>query len=315
VPAGVDAADHTPEAVVARMKADGAICVKTFFDRGPDPRSSLPVPQLATIRALVRAAHAAGLPVLLHASSAKAQAFGLDAGVDIMAHGLWNWGEAAAPAAGLTPAIQATLDRVLQMHVGWQPTFRVAVGFRDLLLPSFLSNPALARALPDSLLRWYRTEEGQSFHNQLASGFLSASHGDTRAIEAQVNELYSSNFGKLERATRYLADHDGRLLFGTDTPCAPLYSNPPGLNGWWEIQSLAAAGVTPAQIFRAATLANAQALGLDQKIGTVEVGKRANLLLLRDDPSQTIQAYAHIEKVILSGKLLYPADLAADGRH
>jgi hypothetical protein len=44
----------------------------------------------------------------------------------------------------------------------------------------------------------------------------------------------------------------------------------------------------------------------------VQIGKRANLLLLRDDPSQTIQAYAHIVKVILGGKLLDPADLAAD---
>jgi imidazolonepropionase-like amidohydrolase len=162
------------------------------------------------------------------------------------------------------------------------------------------------------LLQWYRTEEGQSFHNQLASGFLAASKGDTKVREAQVNEIYATNFGKLERATRYLAEHGGRLLFGTDTPCAPLYSNPPGLNGWWEIQSLAAAGVAPSQIFRAATLANAQALGLDQQIGTVEVGKRANLLLLRDDPSQTIQAYAHIDKVILGGQLLDLADLAAD---
>ena len=75
---------------------------------------------------------------------------------------------------------------------------------------------------------------------------------------------------------------------------------------------LTAAGVTPAQIFRATTLANAQALGLDRQIGTVQVGKRANLLLLRDDPSQTIQAYAHIVKVILGGKLLGSADLAAD---
>jgi imidazolonepropionase-like amidohydrolase len=312
LPAGIDAAAHTPEAVVARMKADGAICVKTFFDRGPDPRSSLPVPQLETIRALVRAAHAAGLPVLLHASSTEAQAFGLDAGVDIMAHGLWNWGEESAPAAGLTPAVQATLDRVLQMNVGWQPTFRVGMGFRDLLLPSFLSEPLLPQVLPAPLLQWYGTEEGQSFHNQLASGFLSASKGDAKAMEAQVNAIYSTNFGKLERATRYLAEHGGRLLLGTDTPCAPLYSNPPGLNGWWEIQSLAAAGVTPAQIFRAATLANAQALGLDPQIGTVQVGKRANLLLLWDDPSQTIQAYAHIVKVILGGKLLDPADLAAD---
>jgi hypothetical protein len=85
LPAGVEAVVHTPEAVVARMKADGAICVKTFFDRGPDPRSSLPVPQLETVWVLVRAAHAVELPVLLRASSTEAQTFGLDAGVDIMA--------------------------------------------------------------------------------------------------------------------------------------------------------------------------------------------------------------------------------------
>jgi imidazolonepropionase-like amidohydrolase len=80
------------------------------------------------------------------------------------------------------------------------------------------------------------------------------------------------------------------------------------------MQSLTASGVTPMQIFRAATVANAQALGLDREIGTVEVGKRANLLLLRDDPTQTIQAYAHIVKVILGGRLLDPTDLTANSR-
>src|SRR5688500_6342067 len=33
-PAGIDAAAHTPEAVVSRMKADGMFCVKSFFERG-----------------------------------------------------------------------------------------------------------------------------------------------------------------------------------------------------------------------------------------------------------------------------------------
>jgi hypothetical protein len=280
LPAGIDAADHTPEAVVGRMKSDGAICVKTFFDRGVDPRSSLPVPRLETIRALVRAAHAMGLPVLLHASSTEAQTFGLDAGVDVMAHGLWNWGEEAAPNTGLTPAVQAVLDRVVKANVGWQPTFRVGMGFRDLLLPSFLSDPMLPRVLPNHLIEWYGTAEGQSFHNQLASGLALASNGDAKAMEAQVTRIYAANFGKLERTTRYMAEHHGRLLFGTDTPCAPLYSNPPGLNGRWEIQSLTDAGVTPAQIFRATTLSNAQAFKLDRDLGTVQVGKRVSVYLV-----------------------------------
>jgi len=72
------------------------------------------------------------------------------------------------------------------------------------------------------------------------------------------------------------------------------------------------AGLTPAQLFRAATLTNAEALGLSKDIGTVQVGKRANLLLLHQDPTQTIHAYDHIERVILHGRVLDPQALAAD---
>jgi imidazolonepropionase-like amidohydrolase len=71
------------------------------------------------------------------------------------------------------------------------------------------------------------------------------------------------------------------------------------------------AGESPVQIFKSATLTNARALKLDRDIGTVQVGKRANLLLLRQDPTQTIDAYAGIVKVILNGRVLEPSELAA----
>jgi len=105
-PAGIDPALHTPQAVVSRMKADGAICVKTFFERGFGDVRDLPVPKLETIRELVKSAHAAGLPVLIHANSDEAQRFGVDAGVDIMAHGLWNWSEEHSMSSELTPGIK-----------------------------------------------------------------------------------------------------------------------------------------------------------------------------------------------------------------
>jgi hypothetical protein len=47
----------------------------------------------------------------------------------------------------------------------------------------------------------------------------------------------------------------------------------------------------------------------------VEVGKRANLLLLREDPTRTIEAYAGIVKVLLGGRVLDPADLVANRSH
>lgn len=47
------------------------------------------------------------------------------------------------------------------------------------------------------------------------------------------------------------------------------------------MQHMLDAGMTPLQIFRAATIVNAKAFGLDREIRTVQTGKRANLLLLR----------------------------------
>jgi imidazolonepropionase-like amidohydrolase len=314
LPPGVEAAAHTPDAVVARMKSDGAICVKTFFERGFGDQSNLPVPRLETVRALVRAAHAAGLPVFLHANSSEAQTFGADAGVDIIAHGQWNWNEASS-GTGLTPAVKAILDRIVAAKIGWQPTIQVVVGLQDLFNPSFLSDPMLARVLPGSMIDWYKSKEGQWFHDALAADFLPAANGDAKAADARAQAVFAVLIGRVENATGYLAQHHARLLFGTDTPSAPTFANPPGLNGRLEMQRLVAAGMTPAQIFQAATLSNAQALQLDRDLGTVQVGKRANLLLLRQDPTRTIDAYAGIAKVILRGRLIDPTDLAVPHDH
>jgi adenine deaminase len=78
-----------------------------------------------------------------------------------------------------------------------------------------------------------------------------------------------------------------------------------------EMHRLIEAGLTPVQVFRAATLANAEALGLGGEVGTVQAGKRANLLLLRENPARTIEAYDEILKVILHGRVLDRSELAA----
>ena len=304
-PPGVDSAAHTPEAVVARMKEDGAICVKTFFERGFGGVHDLPVPQLVTIRALVYTAHAAGLPVLMHANTSEAQRFALDAGVDIIAHGLWNWDE-PLPASALTARVKNVLDRVIETHTGWQPTIQVLFGLRDLTHSAFLGDPMLKRVLPEKLITWYSSGEGQWFRDQLAADFRTT---DPEQLQKEGDRVFGALITRVERASAYLAAHKARLLFGTDTPSAPTYANPPGLNGFREMRNLKAAGLSPAQIFRMATIANARALHLDSEVGTVQVGKRANLLLLHEDPTRSVEAYADIERIILGGRLIDPAEL------
>jgi hypothetical protein len=296
--------EHTPEAVVARMRAQGAICVKVFYEHGFGAQHDLPVPSLAGVRELVQAAHAARMPVLLHANSSEAQEFGLQGGVDIFAHGLWNWREGDG-AATLTPGVTRILQGVLDAGRGYEPTLQVLYGEQGLMDEKILSDPLLRKALPASLIEWYESPQGQWYHALFAKR-LGIAPGE------RPTDVDAGAIRHVEEVVSFLARHKARLLFGSDTPSDETFANPPGLNGWLEMHRLVAAGVSPAQLFRAMTLANAEAFGLSKDIGTVQVGKRANLLLLHADPTETLQAYDKIEKVILAGQLLDPSALAAD---
>jgi len=67
------------------------------------------------------------------------------------------------------------------------------------------------------------------------------------------------------------------------------------LQRWFE------AAVPLARILRVATLDNAAEFGLAKDRGTVEVGKRADLLLLHANPLKDIAAYDAIDMVVVGG--------------
>ena len=78
------------------------------------------------------------------------------------------------------------------------------------------------------------------------------------------------------------------------------------------MQAWVAAGIDLRTVLRAATLDNARAFGLGDEIGSIEVGKRADLLLLAANPLVTVEAYDRIEQVFLGGQVIERATLAAD---
>jgi imidazolonepropionase-like amidohydrolase len=92
IPSDYKPEDHTPAAAVARIKSSGGICVKTFFEHGFRKNANLPVISRNVVAEIRKDAIQAGLPLILHANSFEAQRFGVDGGVDILAHGMWNWG-------------------------------------------------------------------------------------------------------------------------------------------------------------------------------------------------------------------------------
>jgi imidazolonepropionase-like amidohydrolase len=297
---GADAHEHSPQAAVDRVKQQGAICIKTFFERGFGRDHDLPVPSPELFANIMKSGRSAGMPVLLHASSLEAQRFGVDGGVNIFVHGMWNW-NAFNESAALPDPVREVLDQIATRRIGYMPTMQVLGGLRVLFEPDYFDRAGVRRVVPQSLLEWYRSSDGQWFKNDLAGG----------KTDAQMRSGLDSVLRRGAESTRYLARKGALFLFGSDTPSGPTPGNLPGLNGYMEMQRLVAANMSLRQLLEAATINNAKAFGLADRVGTIEVGKRANLLLLSRSPLESVEAYDSIRSLWIGGRRLDPAGLEA----
>lgn len=68
-------------------------------------------------------------------------------------------------------------------------------------------------------------------------------------------------------------------------------------------------GLTPFQTLKSATVNASLAMNRDKEFGTIEVGKRADLLILKSNPLQKISHLENIDAVILRGIYLSRKDL------
>lgn len=89
------------------------------------------------------------------------------------------------------------------------------------------------------------------------------------------------------------------VTIGTGTD---IWQIPTGVH--MELEQLIAAGLTPMQAIHAATGGAAQILGADKELGTIEVGKWADLVFLDADPLSDIRNSRRIWNVMHNGQLI-----------
>ncbi len=304
IPSEYQPQDHTPAADVAAVKLSHGICVKTYFERGYGADRNLPVMSPEVAAEVRRAATQAGLVLMMHANTLEAQKFAVQANVDVIAHGLWNWGDDLYKQTELPPEIKDLLDEIVRKKIGYQGTLQVIQGLRAYFDPEYLNSPDIAKVIPAELLEWFKSPQGKWFKKEL---------DEDNAPDATMRQ--SIDNGPLRRVrlvVAYLASKDANFLFGADTPSSPTYGNLPGLNGFREMQQLHQAGLSLKQIFRAATINNAREFKIDSQVGTIEPGKVANLLLLRKSPLESLDAYDSIVTVWVHGKPVSRNSLAAN---
>ena len=118
----------------------------------------------------------------------------------------------------------------------------------------------------------------------------------------------SIGMGKSATAKMF-AEAGGSLLAGTDpTGYGGVI---PGFSGQREIELLVEAGFTFPAALKIATLNGAQYLGRDAKVGSLTVGKRADLVVLDGDPMRDAKALEHMALVFKNG-IGYKPDIIFD---
>ena len=158
--------DHTPAADVARVKSSGAVCVKTYFERGFADDKNLPVMGPDVLAEIRKAATLDGLVLMIHANGFEAQKFAVAGNVDVIAHGMWHWGELDKKTE-LPDEIKRLLDQIVQKKIGYQPTIQVLSGELAYFDPAYLKMDVLSKVTPKEMLEWFQSPEGKWFGKEL----------------------------------------------------------------------------------------------------------------------------------------------------
>lgn len=155
----------------------------------------------------------------------------------------------------------------------------------DIAMWQWTMNAMDASASPDPLSRYVALSSRNEFKNQHAS-------------PEELKNLRQM-FPRLLNVVRRMHQAGVMLLAGTDIAGPRI----PGFSLHNELGMLVTAGLTPAQALETATLNPAIVLKKTNDLGSVEVGKMANLVLLDANPLENIDNTRRISTVVLKGKV------------
>ena len=266
---GIHGADDA-RAKVRQLAAGGVSCIK-LIDQ--DEMT------LEEVRAVVDEAHKLKLPVVAHAHRPDEIRRGLAAGVDDFEH------------TGLATAREYPADIMLALRdraalgnrppLYWTPTIDVLTNYdvrRDDL--EFIDDPAWHLGLPDSIVRDVR-------------------HSLDRLDTLSYYRFVAARKPTLANKFQQLRESGVRMLIGTDAGVPALFHGSATINEMitWVRQY----NVPAMETIRAATFWPAVAMGVERDVGTVSVGKYADIIAVRGSPLRDIGVLRSLDVVVKRG--------------
>ena len=173
------------------------------------------------------------------------------------------WKQAAPP---YSDHWNAVMDSLIELDFTIDPTFNIYEASRDLMRARRAEWHEIY-TLP-SLWRFYqpsRRSHGSYWHDW--------------GTEEEV--AWKENYRLWMKFVNEFKNRGGRVTTGSDSGFIfQLF----GFAYIRELELLREAGFHPLEVVRAATLKGAEALGLEKEIGTIEVGKKADMILVAENP-------------------------------
>jgi imidazolonepropionase-like amidohydrolase len=251
----------------------------------------------ATYFAIARRARERGIPFAGHVSRTVGSAAASDSGQRSIEH-LLAIPAPCTPAESIALAprfpVQSALGRCSSADLA--PLYERFVRNSTWVTPTFVAQvevaswptrgvpgDSFARYLPDSLKRF--VAEIFPMPDSIPPGADSVGRAMLAKRMAQVATMHRAGV---------------RILTGTD---APLRNSPPGFGLHEELLLLVRGGMSTFAVLRAATYEPARYFGMDS-LGTIEIGKIADLVLLEANPLADIRNTRHIVAVVANGRFI-----------
>lgn len=128
-----------------------------------------------------------------------------------------------------------------------------------------------------------------------------------RRVNAQFERIY--HVKRKEIAAFYKAGGGSLITLGTDHPSWGEFFS--GFGSHRELHALVLAGIPPATALRIGTINGAHALGLSDRLGTLEAGKLADLFVVQGNPLEDIRNTRNVRLVVKAGVAYDPGKLLA----
>lgn len=234
--------------------------------RGMGPRAGdLPLIPDDDFTQLIRYAGENGVRTTIHIADEEAARLAIAAGVDAMAHPVF-----------LADASSGFAEYVAERGVVISSTALLfgAVG-RVELDNSFFDGPLFAATLTPEELEFNKVTERDRYASSGMSGWM---RGILPAVLRNLKQLY---------------DAGAVIAMGTDRVLGPMVH--------MEMELLAEAGIPPLDVITMSTLNGAKYIGVDEDLGSIEVGKLADMVLLSENPAVDIRNSRTVERVFKGG--------------